>query len=190
MDLWLVGKIPPKTWENCRETSERKARTHSYDDLIDLLIELAMDKENDSHMDKYLRKHLRSQNPAERNPGGRSSEPHSNPGKSRGGQLKHMQETPPSNGKGVPNLFYCHPTDDKGGPCHTHDCDGQSTCLLQLQRKQKTKDGQEIKHQDYFGCTHVRVLRQASALRGRMPHKTPWIGKAQESGRREKEASW
>ena len=27
--LWLVGKIPPKAWENCRETSERKSRTHS-----------------------------------------------------------------------------------------------------------------------------------------------------------------
>ena len=22
--LWLVGKIPPRTWENCKETSERK----------------------------------------------------------------------------------------------------------------------------------------------------------------------
>ena len=21
--LWLVGKFPPKTWENCRDTSER-----------------------------------------------------------------------------------------------------------------------------------------------------------------------
>ena len=31
--LWLVGKIPPKTWENCRETSKRKFLTHSYDDI-------------------------------------------------------------------------------------------------------------------------------------------------------------
>ena len=37
--LWLVGRIHPKTWENCREKSERKARAHCYDDLIDLLIE-------------------------------------------------------------------------------------------------------------------------------------------------------
>ena len=58
--LWLVGKIPPRTWENCKETSERKSRTHSYDELVDLLIELAMERENDSHMDKYLRKHLRA----------------------------------------------------------------------------------------------------------------------------------
>ena len=40
--LWLVGKIPTRTWEKCRETSERKSQTHSYDDLVDLLIELAM----------------------------------------------------------------------------------------------------------------------------------------------------
>ena len=50
--LWLVGKIPPGAWENCRETSERKARNHTYDELVHLLIELAMERENDSHMDK------------------------------------------------------------------------------------------------------------------------------------------
>ena len=152
-DLWLVGKIPLKTWENCRETSERKARTHSYHDLIHLLLELAIERENDSHMDKHLRKHLRRETPAEENPGGRSSQPHSNPGKSRGGQLKRMQETPPSNGKGVPNLFYFRRADDKNGPCHASDCDGLSACMLQLQRRQKTKDGQEVKHQDSFRCT-------------------------------------
>ena len=48
--LRLEGKIPPKTYGNGRETSERKAKTHSYDDLGDLLIELAMERENDSHM--------------------------------------------------------------------------------------------------------------------------------------------
>ena len=57
--LWLVGKIPPKTWEICNEMSERKSQTHSYNELIDLLMELAMEKEDDSHMDKYLRKHVR-----------------------------------------------------------------------------------------------------------------------------------
>ena len=46
--LWLVGKIPPGTWENCKETSERKSRTRSYDELVDLLIQLAMERENDS----------------------------------------------------------------------------------------------------------------------------------------------
>ena len=64
--LWLVGKIPPKTCENCRETSERKSRTHSYDELINLMMELAMERENYPHMDKYLRKHLRRDLPLTR----------------------------------------------------------------------------------------------------------------------------
>ena len=151
--MLLVGKIPTRTWENCRETSERKSRTHSYDDLFDLLIKLAMGKENDSHMDKYLRKHLRRETPAEKAPVGRSPQHNSNPGKGRGGQLKHMTETHPSKGKGAPNLFYCRPADDKGGPCHEPECDGRTACMLQLKRTQKTKDGQEVKHQDHFRCT-------------------------------------
>ena len=111
--LWLVGNIPTRTWDNCRETSARKARKHSYDELVDLLIELAMDRENDSQMDKYLRKHLRRESPAEKSPGGRSSQPHSNPRKGCSGQLKRLTETPSSKGKGAPNLFYCRPTDNK-----------------------------------------------------------------------------
>ena len=128
--LWLLGIIPPKTCENCRETSERKSETHLYDELIDLVIELAMERENDSHMMKYLRKHLRKETRAERNLGGRSSQPISNTGKGRGGLLKHMYETPSSNGKEVPNVFYCRPTDSKGGPCHAPDCDRRASCLL------------------------------------------------------------
>ena len=148
--LWLVGRIFTRTSNNCRETSERKSQAHSYNDLVDLLIELAMKRESDSHMDKYLPKHLRRETPAEKAPGGRSPQPHSNPGKGPLGQLKHMTETPPCKGKGAPNLFYCRPTNDKGGPCHTLDCDGRSACMLQLKRTQKTKDGQEVKHQDHF----------------------------------------
>ena len=151
--LWLVGKIPPRTWENCKQTSERKSRTHSYDELVDLLIKLAMERENDSGMEKYLRKHLRREAPAEKPQGGRSPQPHSNPGKGKGGQLKHMKETPPAKGKGAPDLFYCQTTDDERGPCHAPDCDGRSSCMLKLRQKQKTKDGQEVKHQDHFRCT-------------------------------------
>ena len=79
--LWLVQKIPPKAWENCKETSERKSRTHSYGDLVELVIELTMERDNDSHMDKYSRKHPRRETPAENAPGGWSPRPHSNPGK-------------------------------------------------------------------------------------------------------------
>ena len=56
--LWLMSKIPTPTWDDCRATSERKSRTHSYDDLVDLLIELALERENDSHMGKSLKKLL------------------------------------------------------------------------------------------------------------------------------------
>ena len=55
---WLVSKIPTCTWDDCRTTSERKSRTHTYDDLVDLLIELALERENDSHMEKFLKRHL------------------------------------------------------------------------------------------------------------------------------------
>ena len=111
--LWLVGKIPFKTSENCGEASEMTGSTHSYDDLVDLLIELAIGRVNDSHMDRYLRKHLRGKTPDEKTPGGSSPQPHSNPMTGRGGNLKHMKETPPSNGQGATNLFYCPPTDDR-----------------------------------------------------------------------------
>ena len=58
LHLWLMSKIPERTWDDCRATSERKSRTHSYDELVDLLIELALERENDSHMEKFLKKHL------------------------------------------------------------------------------------------------------------------------------------
>ena len=45
--LWLMSKIHSRTWDDCRATSERKSRTHSYDDLVDPLIELALEREND-----------------------------------------------------------------------------------------------------------------------------------------------
>ena len=64
-----------------------------------------------------------------------------------------MTETPPSKGKAAPNLFYCRSTDDKGGPCNAPDYDGRSGFMLQLKRTQKTKDGQEVEHQDHFWCT-------------------------------------
>ena len=56
--LWLMSIIPQRTWDYCRSTSERKFRTHSYDELVDLLIELALERDNDSHMEKFLKEHL------------------------------------------------------------------------------------------------------------------------------------
>ena len=57
-NLRLLSKIPARAWDDCRTTSERKSRTHTYEDLVDLLIELALERENDSHMEKFLKKHL------------------------------------------------------------------------------------------------------------------------------------
>ena len=56
--LWLICKIPTRTWDDCRTTSVRKSRTHTYNDLVDLLIQLAFEWENDSHMEKFVKKHL------------------------------------------------------------------------------------------------------------------------------------
>ena len=56
--LWLMSKIPTRTWDHCRTTSERKSLTHTYNDLVDLLIQLALERENDSHIEKLLKKHL------------------------------------------------------------------------------------------------------------------------------------
>ena len=55
--LLLTNKIPSRTWGDCT-TSERKSRTHTYNDLVDLQIELAPERQNDSHMEKFLKKHL------------------------------------------------------------------------------------------------------------------------------------
>ena len=56
--LCLMSKSPTRTWDDCRSTSERKSRTHTDDDLVDLLIDLPLERENDSHMEKFVKKHL------------------------------------------------------------------------------------------------------------------------------------
>ena len=138
---------------------------HSHNDLVDLLIELAMERENDSHMDKYLCKHLRRETPDEKAPGGRSPQHHSNPGKGRGGQLNHMTETLPSKGKGAPYVFYCHPTDDKGGPCHAPDCDGAKCMNAQAKahtENQRWSGGEAPRR--FLLHDNVRILRRKEAL--------------------------
>ena len=153
--LWHMSKIRQRTWDDCRSTSQRKSRTHSYDELVDLLIELALERENDSHMEKFLKKHLGRggtltpdrgegkgpKNPTNTNQGG---------GKGRG-NLRAMHEVKPD--AGTPPLFYCKPVNDKGGPCHASDCDLRSGCMLQMKRQQHTKDGKPVTHQDHFRCT-------------------------------------
>ena len=56
----------------------------------------------------------------------------------------------------VSNFLYCRPTDDKAGPCSTHDLDRRLTCLLELQHKQETTCSLQVKHQQHFRCTITR----------------------------------
>ena len=153
--LWLMSKIPGRTWDDRRATSERKSRTHSYDELVDLLIELALERENDSHMEKDLKKHLGRggtptpergewkgpKNPTNASQGG---------GKGRG-NLRAMNEVKPD--AGTPPLFYSKPVNGKGGPCNAPDCDHCSRCMLQMKRQQHSEDGKTVTHQNHFRCT-------------------------------------
>ena len=115
--LWLMSRVPQRTWGYCRSTSERKSRTHSYDELVDLLSELALERENDSHMEKFLKKHLgRGGTPTpERGEGkGPKNPTNANQGGGKGrGNLLAMNEVNPD--AGTPPLFYCKPVNDKGG---------------------------------------------------------------------------
>ena len=125
-----------RTWDDCRATSERKSRTHSYDELVDLLIELALERENDSHMEKFLKKHFgRGGTPTpERGEGkGPKNPTNTNQGGGKGrGNLRAMNEV--KHDAGTPPLFYCKPVNDKGGPCHASDCDHRISCMLQMKR--------------------------------------------------------
>ena len=97
--VWLMSKIPQRTRDDCRATSERKSRTHSYDELVDLLIALALERGNDSHMEKFLKKHLGRGGPPtpERGKGkGPKNPTNANQGGGKGrGNLRAMNEVKP-----------------------------------------------------------------------------------------------
>ena len=118
--LWLMSKIPQRTWNDCRATSERKSHTNSYNELVDLLIELPLERENDSNMEKFFKKHLgRGGTPTpERGEGrGPKNPTNANQGGGKGrGDLRAMNEV--KHDAGTPPLFYCKPVNDNGGPCH------------------------------------------------------------------------
>ena len=100
--LWLTSKIPQRTWDDCRATSERKDRGHSYDELVDLLIQLALERENDSHMEKFLKEHLGrgGTSTPERGEGkGPENPTNANQGGGKGrGNLRAMNEVQPDAG--------------------------------------------------------------------------------------------
>ena len=170
----LMSKIPQRTWDDCRATSEGKSLTHSYDELVDLLIELALERENDSHIETFLKKHLgRGGTPTPERGEGKGPKYPANAqqggGKGRG-NLRAMNDVKPD--VGTPPLFYCKPVNDKGGPCHAPDCDHRSICMLQMERQQHSMDGKTVTHQDHFRCTITcGYCGKRSSLRGRMSHK-------------------
>ena len=81
-----------------------------------------------------------------------------------------MSEVKPETG--TPRLFYSKPVNDKGGPCHAHDCDHRSGCVLQLE---KTAAHKRWKSSDRSGSfqvyRHLWSLWQTPSLRERMSHK-------------------
>ena len=109
--LWLMSRIPQRTWDDCRSTSERKCQTHSYDGLPDLLIELALERENDSHMKKFLKKHLgRGGTPTPERGEGKGPENPSNTNQGGGkgrGSLRAMYEVKPDAGTPPVLLHTC-----------------------------------------------------------------------------------
>ena len=153
--LWLMSRIPTRAWDDCCANSERKSRTHSYDDLVDLLMELALERENDSHLEKFLKKHLgRGDTPTPGRGEGKGPKIPTNANWGGGtgrGNLCAMNEMKPD--ASTPPLFHCKPVNDKGGPCHAPDCDHRSSCMLQMKRQQHSKDGKTVTHQDRFRCT-------------------------------------
>ena len=153
--LWLMSKIPSRTRDDCRTTSERKSRTHTYDNLVDQLIQLALERENDSHMEKFLKKHLGrggTPTPERGERKGARTPTNANQGGGKGrGNLRAMNEVKPE--ASTPPLSYCKPVNDKGGPSHAPDCDHRSGRMLQMKRQQHTKDGKAVTHQDHFRCT-------------------------------------
>ena len=149
-----MSEFSTRTRDDCRTISERKSRTHTYEDLVDLLIEPALERKNDSHMETFLKRNLgRGATPTPECGEGKGPRNPTNANKSGvkgGGNLRAMSEVKPETGTSP--LLYCKPVNDKGGPFHAPDCDHCSGGVLQLKRQQHPKDGKTVSHQDFFRC--------------------------------------
>ena len=135
---WLVAKLPPQLWDECRSTAERKARALNYEDLSVLLLELALEKESDQHLNAYP-------------PGGGGSESH---GKGYQGP-RAGQGTTPKHARIIGNvqeLFWCDARDEHGHLQHTPDCE-QRDCFVVQGKKQETNTGAKPKMPDHYRCT-------------------------------------
>ena len=138
--FWLVAKLPPELWDECRLTAERKARSLRYEDLCVLLLELALEKESDQHLNNY-------------GPGGGGSGGHgkgyqgSRPG--QGTTPKHAHARIMEN---VKELFWCDARDEQGHLQHAPDCE-QRDCFVVQGKQQEKNTGAKAKLPDHYRCT-------------------------------------
>ena len=137
--FWLVAKLPPELWDECRSTAERKARSLRYRDLCVLLLELALEKQSDQHLNNYR-------------PGGGGS----------GGHGKGYQGSRPGQGttpkhahafmENVQELFWCDARDEQGHLQHAPDCE-QQDCFVVHGKQQEKNTGAKVKLPDHYRCT-------------------------------------
>ena len=149
--LWPVGRIPPRMWEDCRSTSERKRSTHTWHDLVDLLVELALEGIATPILTNFSRATwgqvptpplilVSCEGPKPQLTLARLDV--------RGvGYLLTMKEV--NANTSLPGLFYSKPVNDLGGPCHASDCNHGSRCVLQIRRQQHTRDVTTVNCQDH-----------------------------------------
>ena len=152
-----MAKLPRELWDECRSTTERKARALNYEDLSVLPLELALEKESDQHLDAYS---LRG--------GGSGSQGCGYQGHRPG------QGTTPGNARimsNVQDLFWCDARDEHFALPHAPDCD-QADCFVVQAKKQETNTGGKAKLPDHYRCTIT------CALGGKRKHyKDEWYHK-------------
>ena len=138
--FWLVAKLPPELWDECRSTAERKARSLRYEDLCVLLLELALEKESDQHLNNYR-------------PGGGGSGGH---GKgyqgSRPGQATTPKHAHARIMENVKELFCCDARDEQGHLQHAPDCE-QRDCFVVQGKQQEKNTGAKAKLPDHYRCS-------------------------------------
>ena len=136
--FWLVAKLPPEVWNECRATAERKARALTYEDLSVLFLELSLQKQSNQHLNAYR-------------PGGGGSGSHGRgyqgPQPGQGTTLKNARFM-----SNVQDLFCCDARDEQGRLLHAADYD-QRDCFVVQGKRQETSTGGEAKLPDHYRCT-------------------------------------
>ena len=141
--FWLVAKISPHRWDECRGTAERKARTLTHGDLSVLLLELLLEKEGDQHLNAYRPRGGNSGNHLRGYPGPRAGQGITSK------NARYMSN--------VQEVFWCDARDEKGGLVQIPDCN-QHNCLVVQGKKQETNSGGRAKMPNHCRCTITCAL--------------------------------